>query len=123
MGRSYARLEARGYRHKTVCHGRGEYARDEDGDGCPGMNSTFTCTQADSISLEALSPQEFVQGSLHDVLLFLATIELIGAKPLRYRDPYPGAYLFPRLAGRQRNWREDHRARRRGGWRDRRLGR
>src|SRR3712207_1489877 len=30
---NYARLEAWGYRHKTVCHGRGEYARDEDGDG------------------------------------------------------------------------------------------
>ena len=29
----YARLEAWGYRHVTVCHGRGEYARDEDGDG------------------------------------------------------------------------------------------
>jgi transposase len=29
----YARLEAWGYQHKTVCHGRGEYARDEDGDG------------------------------------------------------------------------------------------
>ena len=29
----YARLEGWGYRHKTVCHGRGEYARDEDGDG------------------------------------------------------------------------------------------
>jgi transposase len=29
----YARLHAWGYRHKTVCHGRGEYARDEDGDG------------------------------------------------------------------------------------------
>ncbi len=29
----YARLPARGYWHKTVCHGRGEYARDEDGDG------------------------------------------------------------------------------------------
>src|SRR3712207_5501213 len=28
-----ARLEAWGYRHKTVCHSRGEYARDEDGDG------------------------------------------------------------------------------------------
>jgi transposase len=28
-----ARLEAWGYQHKTVCHGRGEYARDEDGDG------------------------------------------------------------------------------------------
>ena len=27
------RLEAWGYRHKTVCHGRGKYARDEDGDG------------------------------------------------------------------------------------------
>ena len=30
---AYARLEAWGYRHKTVCHERGEYARDEDGDG------------------------------------------------------------------------------------------
>src|SRR3954463_7365446 len=29
----YARLPAWGYRHKTVCHGRGEYARDEDSDG------------------------------------------------------------------------------------------
>ena len=29
----YARLPAWGCRHKTVCHGRGEYARDEDGDG------------------------------------------------------------------------------------------
>src|SRR3954454_25165319 len=29
----YGRLEGWGYRHKTVCHGRGEYARDEDGDG------------------------------------------------------------------------------------------
>jgi transposase-like protein len=28
-----ARLEAWGYSHKTVCHGRGEYARDDDGDG------------------------------------------------------------------------------------------
>jgi transposase len=30
---SYARLEAWGHRHVTVCHGRGEYARDDDGDG------------------------------------------------------------------------------------------
>ena len=29
----YARLEGWGYRHKTVCHAQGEYARDEDGDG------------------------------------------------------------------------------------------
>jgi transposase len=29
----YARLETWGYGHKAVCHGRGEYARDEDGDG------------------------------------------------------------------------------------------
>jgi len=29
----YARLEEWGYGHKTVCHGRGEYARDGDGDG------------------------------------------------------------------------------------------
>jgi transposase len=30
---SYARLPAWGYRHATVCHARGEYARDEDDDG------------------------------------------------------------------------------------------
>ena len=30
---AYARLEAWGYRHMTVCHAQGEYARDEDGDG------------------------------------------------------------------------------------------
>jgi transposase len=29
----YARLDDRGYGHKTVCHARGGYARDEDGDG------------------------------------------------------------------------------------------
>ena len=29
----YHRLPAWGYRHKTVNHSRGEYARDEDGDG------------------------------------------------------------------------------------------
>jgi transposase-like protein len=29
----YARLEKWGYGHKSVNHGRGEYARDEDGDG------------------------------------------------------------------------------------------
>src|SRR3982751_839227 len=29
----YARLPAWGYQPKTVCHARGEYARDEDGDG------------------------------------------------------------------------------------------
>jgi transposase-like protein len=29
----YARLEAWGYTHKSVCHSAGEYARDEDGDG------------------------------------------------------------------------------------------
>lgn len=29
----YNKLEAWGYKHKTVNHGEGEYARDEDGDG------------------------------------------------------------------------------------------
>ena len=29
----YARLEEWGYGHKSVNHGAGEYARDEDGDG------------------------------------------------------------------------------------------
>ncbi|MFC0710371.1 transposase [Azorhizophilus paspali] len=29
----YGRLCEWGYEHRTVCHGRGEYARDEDGDG------------------------------------------------------------------------------------------
>jgi len=29
----YCRLRQWGYEHKTVCHSKGEYARDEDGDG------------------------------------------------------------------------------------------
>jgi transposase len=29
----YARLEEWGYAHQSVCHSRGEYARDADGDG------------------------------------------------------------------------------------------
>lgn len=29
----YARLVEWGYQHKSVCHAKGEYARDEDGDG------------------------------------------------------------------------------------------
>ena len=29
----YARLEGWGYGHEAVCHARGEYARDDDGDG------------------------------------------------------------------------------------------
>ena len=29
----YNSLETWGYLHKTVCHSKGEYARDEDGDG------------------------------------------------------------------------------------------
>jgi transposase len=29
----YARLQSWGYNHKSVNHGRGEFARDEDGDG------------------------------------------------------------------------------------------
>lgn len=29
----YLRLTDWGYQHKSVCHGEGEYARDEDGDG------------------------------------------------------------------------------------------
>ena len=35
----YARLPGLGYGHKTVCHGRGEYARDEDGDGFCEVNT------------------------------------------------------------------------------------
>ena len=29
----YSRVTEWGYAHKTVCHNKGEYARDEDGDG------------------------------------------------------------------------------------------
>ena len=29
----YNRLEQWGYAHESVCHSRGEYARDDDGDG------------------------------------------------------------------------------------------
>jgi transposase len=30
---TYARLSEWGYDHRTVCHAKGEYARDDDGDG------------------------------------------------------------------------------------------
>jgi hypothetical protein len=30
----YARLPEWGYTHRTVCHAAGEFARDDDGDGC-----------------------------------------------------------------------------------------
>ncbi|MFC5360274.1 transposase [Azospirillum himalayense] len=36
----YARLEDWGYSHKSVCHSRGEYARDDDGDGFCEVQST-----------------------------------------------------------------------------------
>ena len=36
----YARLPAWGYQHKTVCHARGEYARDEDGTASARSTST-----------------------------------------------------------------------------------
>ena len=29
----YSRLKSWGYQHQTVCHSKGEYARDEDNDG------------------------------------------------------------------------------------------
>ena len=54
----YARLPAWGYRHKTVCHGSGEYACDEDGDGsCDVHVNTMemglpTCRQALDEGLE-----------------------------------------------------------------------
>jgi len=39
----YARLPAWGYGHKTVCHARGEYARDEDGDGFCEIHVNWDC--------------------------------------------------------------------------------
>jgi transposase len=43
----YARLPAWGYRHKTVCRGPGEYARDEDGDGfCEVALPHLECSRA-----------------------------------------------------------------------------
>ena len=38
----YARLQSWGYNHKSVNHGRGEFAREEDGDGfCEGHVNTL----------------------------------------------------------------------------------
>ncbi|MFY9832229.1 MAG: transposase [Methylocystis sp.] len=39
----YVWLPSWGYEHKTVCHGRGEYARDEDGDGGFGRCCVHGC--------------------------------------------------------------------------------
>jgi transposase len=43
----YARLCAWGYDHKSVNHGRGEFARDEDGDGfCEVHVNTMGCDRS-----------------------------------------------------------------------------
>jgi len=36
----YSRLEQWGYAHESVCHSRGEYARDDDGEGFMQYTST-----------------------------------------------------------------------------------
>jgi transposase-like protein len=38
----YARLSEWGYDHRTVCHAKGEYARDDDGDGFCETQSTHS---------------------------------------------------------------------------------
>ena len=54
----YARLPAWGYRHQTVCHGRGEYARDEDGDGfCEvHVNTAEGCWSPGRLASQAAGP-------------------------------------------------------------------
>ncbi len=50
----YNPLQDWGYAHKTVCHGAGEYARDEDGDGSPSLPSLLVASSG-SASIDAFS--------------------------------------------------------------------
>ncbi len=64
----YARLPSWGYGHKTVCHGRGEYAREEDGDltihQFSRQSQSFGSGRARSISLTAVRRPRVNQESL-----------------------------------------------------------
>jgi len=67
--RSYARLPAWGHRHVTVCHARGEYARDEDGDG---FREVHVSTMEGTWSLPRFWPRPHRGVSQEKLPLYLA---------------------------------------------------
>jgi len=88
----YARLPAWGYQHKTVCHGRGEYVRDEDGDGFCEVHVN-TIEGFWSLLRSWLRPH---RGISQDKLpLYLGFFQLVhnarrrGKAPARYPHRYP----------------------------------
>jgi transposase-like protein len=70
----YCRLPAWGYEHRSVCHSRGEYARDEDGDGFHEVHVN-TMEGAWSLLRSWLRPHRGV--SQENLPLYLAFFELI----------------------------------------------
>jgi ISXO2-like transposase domain len=63
---NYARLSGRGYRHKTVSHGHGEYARDEDRDGFHEVNVNTNGKLLVVVTLAA-SPLRHLPGKAPDL--------------------------------------------------------
>src|SRR4051812_13106502 len=78
----YARLEEWGYGHKTVCHARGEYARDDDGDGFCEVHVN-TAEGVWSLLRSWLRPHRGV--SQEKLPLYLAVFQVAhnGMRPLR----------------------------------------
>jgi transposase-like protein len=70
----YCRLPAWGYEHRSVCHSRGEYARDDDGDGFHEVHVN-TMEGAWSLLRSWLRPHRGV--SQENLPLYLAFFELI----------------------------------------------
>ena len=56
------------YEHKTVCHGRGEYARDEDGDGFCEVHVTCVGGILVSLALLVASPSRHLSRKVTLVL-------------------------------------------------------
>lgn len=64
----YNPLKDWGYEHKTVCHGAGEYARDDDGDGFCEVHVNTPGGLLVTVALVAASPSRYFSGKVALVL-------------------------------------------------------
>ncbi len=86
----YARLREWGYGHSTVCHGRGEYARDEDGDGFREVHVNTIEGFWSWLRSLAAPPSWHLSGKATAVP---------GVLPVRAQRPHPGKGLLMPLLG------------------------
>ena len=95
----YHALSSWGYRHQTVCHGRGEYARDDDGDGFCEVHVN-TIEGFWSLLRSWLRPHRGIsQESLPLYLGFFEFVHNAKCRGRAVRDALVGVLVAPRNAG------------------------